>query len=162
MLTTCTCYITTCRSSPLSAWSLAGLLTLCRGVTIHMSWWLFTMSFFRHLVARLANIFIYFLYVCSLLSDVQFVLSVMCFTTYCYVCDQACIVRVWYAVFFQQTVLWGRHPWLLGLYRNWCKALYSYMRYICMRLFGSVACLPGWGYFSVAALFRLAQVADHV
>ena len=46
------------------------------------------MSFFRHLFARLAHTFIYFLYVCSLLSDVQFVLSMMCLTTHCYVCDQ--------------------------------------------------------------------------
>ena len=101
-------------------------------------------------------------YLCVLCFQMCNFLYMVCLTTYCYVCDQGCIVRVWYAVFSQQAVLWGRHPWPLGLYRNWCQALHSYMRYIFMRLFGSVGCLPGWGYFSVAALFRFAQVADHV
>ena len=125
---------------PLYVWSLAGLITLCHGVTVHMSCrFYFTMSFFQDQVARLADTFIYFLDVCSL----PFCFHMCHFGLF--VCEvpyhallriaQGWIVRVWYfasSVFFQQAVLWGRHPWL-RLYSSWCQALHSYMRYICMR-----------------------------
>ena len=132
----CTCYITTCRSSPLYACSLAGLIPLCHGVTVHISWRsYFTTSFFLDQVARLASSFIYLLYVCSLpfcfqmchfglyVSEVPYHLLLHI--------AQGCIVLVWYSassIFVQQAVLWGRHPQLLGVYSSWCQTLHYYMR----------------------------------